>query len=80
MTHKEPVYFTCMQSFCDLSTKYGKIGVNKKHKILLPDGYRYMQVKDGILCGWADDEEVPEIVFNFKKNRWQCRDGRRKML
>lgn len=76
---KKPIKYICHHRECLIGTKYGKIGMGKEHSITLPDDYRYMQVKDGILTAWADEEDKPEIVYNIKKQKWQCKDGRRKL-
>ena len=76
---KKPVKYICHQKECLIATKYGMIDVGKEHIIIMPNDYRYMKVRDGELIAWADEEDKPEIVYNFKKQQWQCRDGRRKV-
>lgn len=76
---KRPVKYICHHSECLIGTKYGVIGIGKEHIITIPNDYRYMQVKGGYLVAWADEEEKPQIVYNFKKQKWQCMDGRRKL-
>ncbi len=76
---KKPVKYICHHHECLIATKHGMIGVGKEHTITLPNDYRYMRVKDGFLVAWTDEEDKPEIVYNFKKRKWQCKDGRRKL-